>query len=88
MYLVSGYSYIGSCILECVNIGFWLVFLFCRISTLKWIAGIKVTNNLFINQNTFWANELDNSTDLLELNTLVMLSLLMYSFISDLFFLF
>ena len=41
--------------------------LFCRISNLKWIAGIKVTNNLFITQNTFRVNELDNSTDLLEL---------------------
>ena len=29
----------------CVNIGVW--YIFCRISTLKWIVGIKVTNNLF-----------------------------------------
>ena len=66
----------------CVNIGFlveFLFLLFCRISTLIWIAGIKT-------QNTFWANELDNTTVLLELKHTCYVSLLMNSFISDSFF--
>ena len=44
-----------------------------------------MTNNLFITQYTFWADELDNSTDLLELKHSCHV-LLMHFFISDLFF--
>ena len=45
-------------------------------------------NNLFITQNTFRSNELDNSTDLLELKHICYVILLMNSFFffSDLFF--
>ena len=63
----------------CVNILCLVCHLFCRISTLIWIAGIKT-------QNTFCANELDNATVLLELKHTCYVILLIKSFISDLLF--
>ena len=63
MYLISGYLYIGFCILAHSGISS-ILYNFCS----KMDSRNKSDyNNLYITQNTFWANELDNTTDLLEL---------------------